>query len=253
MFNANAKRVRLGVECLEGRELMSWGAVPPATRPAGGDRWTVSRYGADGVFRHTAGITRGEVESYSFTARKTGLYTFQAKAAANSRIDTVMALYDSLGRLRTFDDDGGAVGTDSKMTFRLVGGQRYAVAVTNYNGTAYGSFNLSVAEPMLTAYASTDLGRISSSGDATLRGTTLTLHLNGQTMTSFDYTDHYIQVRILDANGRAIHNGYWQRGFRTAGDFVPGNPNRRERSWDINLSGWNLSRAASLEVTVGYH
>lgn len=225
---------------------------PPASPPAGGDRWTINKSGfSSGTYRDTDSITNGEVEAYKFTAQKTGRYTFQANAAAGSAIDTVMALYGSTGQQITYNDNSGGTKT-SKITWDLVGGRVYTAALSNHTGSKNGKFNLSVAEPVRTASESTGLGRIYSAGDATLRGSTLTIHLFGQTKTDFDVTDHYVQVRLLDANGRAIHDGYWEMGFRTAGTLVPGSLTHRDQPWMVDLSSWNLTRVAQIEITVGY-
>jgi hypothetical protein len=137
------------------------------------------------------------------------------------------------------------------MRATLTAGQRYTVVVSKYTGTSNGRYNLTFSEPTLTVSASQSLGRVYASGSAALAGKTLTLTLYGQTRTSFTYADHFIRVRILDANGQAIHTSSYQRGFRTAGTFVPGSPETKSQTWNIDVSNLNLPRAARLEIVVG--
>jgi hypothetical protein len=138
------------------------------------------------------------------------------------------------------------------MTVSLTAGSSYTFAVSNYNGSPNGSYKLKFTPPTLFGSASTDLGKIYSSGNATLSGTTLTVYLYGQTMTNFDRTLHHINVRILDLNGRAIHSGGWYQSFTTAGTWIPGDPTHDSGTWTFNLSGWDLSRASQLSISVGY-
>src|SRR5262245_58983996 len=95
MSSAFKNRARPDIECLEDRRLRSWGSTPPISLPSGGDRFTFNRASDDGMYRTVDRISRGEVDSYKFTAQRTGKYTFEASKATGSRIDTVVALYDS--------------------------------------------------------------------------------------------------------------------------------------------------------------
>lgn len=250
MSSSFTNRASLGVENLEGREMMSWGSVAPAVLPSGGDRFTFPTGSASGRYSTTSDITRGENDVYAFTAARTGNFTFDAKKAPGSGIDTVIALYNSSNRLVASNDDGGG-GTDSRMTVNLTAGQRYSVVVSNYTGTRNGRYTLTFSEPTLTVHASQALGRVYARGDASLAGRTLTLNLYGQTRTSFTYADHFVRVRILDASGRAIHTGSYERGFRTAGSFIPGSPETKSQSWTVDVGNLDLTRAARLSIEVG--
>lgn len=246
-------RARLGVEDLESRELMSWGAVPPSVMPTtGGDRFTITRTSNDGVYRDTDQVNRSETDYYKFVAQRTGTYTFQAKKASSSQIDTVVALYNGYGNRIAYNDDANANTTNSKMTANLTAGRTYTFAVTKYNGSANGIYNLTFTPPSIGNSAEVGGGDFYSYGSATLSGTNLQLYLYGYTNDAFSYADHQIEVQILDRSGNPIHTGSWIRGFRTAGDFVPGSPTSDFDTWNFDLSGFDMSRASRIWVRVSY-
>jgi hypothetical protein len=243
--------VRLGVETLEGRELMSWGATPPAVlNTSGADRFTINRLNRDGGYTQTDQISRGEADFYTFTAQRTGRHTFMANATTGSRIDTAIALYDSAGRRIAYDDDSG-VGNNSKMTANLTAGRTYTFGVSKYNSSHNGSYNLNFKPPSLYGSADTDNLDAWENGSASLVGSTLRLELYGHTQRWGYYTDHYIEVTIMDRNGRPLHSGVFSLEFRT--DVLPwGDPRDRSDSATFNLSDWDLSNASYLSVTVGH-
>jgi hypothetical protein len=81
----------------------------------------------------------------------------------------------------------------------------------------------------------------------------LEVQLHGYTRPSLYYADHYIDVLILDRNGQPIHEKYWRRGFRTAGNMIPGWPGVENKTWSIDVSAFDLGRAYRLHVVVGYY
>jgi hypothetical protein len=240
-------------ESLEDRSLMAWGASPPLHvnfSAPGNDRINIAVFDQNGGYSRTNAITHNEVDYRTFVAERSGPYTFQAQANG-SRIDTVEALYSNNGTRLAYNDDANG-SRDSNFTANLVAGRSYVIGVTNFTGSASGSYRITITPPSLYASASTPLGRVYSSGSATLTGTHLQLQLSGQTLNPLSYTDHQIQVRILDRQGNAIHTGSWIRGFRTAGEFIPGSPERDSETWNFDLSSFDLSHASRLSVRVSY-
>lgn len=255
LSNPKKNQARLGLECLETREVLSWSAIPPTVLPSGGDRFTLTRSDRDGVYRDTDRISNNEVDSYKFTAQRSGLYTFEAgRAGSSSRIDTVIALFDSAGKRTSYNDDASSNTTNSKMTVSLVAGRTYTLGITNYRGTSNGLYEIKISPPRITATNSTGLGRVSSSGNATLEGTTLTVTLDGQTMNNFGKTIHSFTVKILDRNGQSIHTGVYADQFRTAGrwELSTSDPARRSRTYPYDVSHLDLFRASKIYIVVHY-
>jgi hypothetical protein len=248
---AKPTAARLNLEDLEGREMLSWGALPPAT--IGGspvaDKFTINM-NSSGGYNRISQISRGEADFYKFTAQRTGQYTFSA-ASSGSSIDTVVALYNSAGQRIASDDDSGP-GTGSKMTYNLQAGRTYTVGISKYTTSPNGAYRLTFQAPSLSASAGTDdIFYAWENGSASLVGKTLTLELYGHTQRAGYYTDHYIEVKIMGRNGVPIHDGSWVRGFRT--DYLPfGNPRDRSETWTFDLSSWDLSGASWLSLTVGH-
>lgn len=136
---------RLGVESLEERLALTWGAVPPAVfvPPAAS---TAVNLNALGGAAGAAAITRGEVDWYRFTPAATGTYTI-ATATPTSALDTVLAAYSSDGTRLAFNNDAGD-SPDSTLSVELTRGQTYLFGVTNYTGSAGGAYRWSVARPL---------------------------------------------------------------------------------------------------------
>ena len=152
-----------------------------------------------------------------------------------------------------YNDDANGSTTDSRMVANLVAGRTYTFAISNYLHTQNGLYYLKFSPPTISTSATTDLGRIMASGIATLSGTTLTLDLYGQTMTSFDRSIDFIKVQLFDVHGKQIGTGSWYYSFGTAGQFIPGDPQRNDVSHSFDLSGWDLSGASYLSIQVGYN
>ena len=243
---------RPAVEGLEDRMLLSWGSTPPAwvnLSAAGNDRSTIS-FQRNGNYAVVSQITRNEIDYRTFTPHRTGQYTFTAGSNSGSRIDTVAALYDVGGNRIAYNDDANGT-RNSQFTTRLVAGRTYVFGVTNFSGSPNGTYEARIAAPSLYVEASTGRGvYYCTEGSATLSGTNLQLYLYGYTRASFGRADHRIEVEIRDLQGRPIHQGVWSRGFRTAGRFVPGAPSTHFQTWNIDVSAFDLSRAASLWIRV---
>jgi hypothetical protein len=241
-----------GSESLEGRVVMSWAGTPPPSvnvLDAASDRFTITSFGSDGNFSSSNAITRNEVDYRTFVAQRSGTYTFEA-LANNSRIDTVAAVFSRDGARLAYNDDAGPGTHNSKFTVQLQAGTTYVFGVTNLNRTPTGAYTVKITAPGSFANANVSRGSISTYGSASLQGTNLQLYLAGTNRSNFNVSDHSIEVQLLDLNGRPVHTGSWVRGFRTAGTFVPGNPSAKSDTWNINLSGWDLSRVSRIWVRV---
>ena len=185
-------------------------------------------------------------------AKRTGTYTFQAMAHG-SRIDAVEAIYDLGGHRLGYNDDAASNTLNSRFTLRLQAGQSYVFGVTNHTGSPNGGYQVIIGARASSRRRPPPSARSTPWAAPTLTGTNLQLYLYGQNRTSFSYSDNYIQVQILDSSGRAIHTGYWQRGFRTSGQFIPGNPQAKSMTWNIDVSGFDLSRAYRFNLVVGHN
>lgn len=239
-------------EQLETREVPSWGAIPPATLSMApqDDHWTITGLDRRGNYDDVDSITHNEANYYTFTALRTGTYVFRA-AEAGSRVDTVAALYDANGNRLAFNDDWD--GRNSRFVHPLVAGQTYTFGVTNFNGTANGQYRVDIRAPaIMSGDHSSPNGWHRTSGSAQLDTSSmrLSLRLYGATEAWVGTAWHSIHVQILDVNGQPIHTGEWERGFRTTGSRIPGYPTRHTGTWDVDLSGWDLSRASSVHVRV---
>lgn len=248
------KTTRLGVESLEARDVPSWGAVAPATHvglnyAANEDDFAVGSFDRSGNYAATSAITRNEADYRTFVAPRTGTYTFEAKAAAGSKIDTVAALYSASGVWMNGNDDFGA-GLNSKFTYTLQAGRVYEFGVSNYNGSANGRYDVVVTAPSLTGFDAVGGASSVTNGNATLTGTNLHLHLDGETRTKFGRDLHQIRVEVLDRNGAVIAIPPVYGQLPTSGKWVTGPSWQRSMDWDVDLSGYDLSHAASLRVRV---
>jgi hypothetical protein len=136
-------RTRLGVECLEDRLTPSFGSTPPATitPPAA---FTAVALDANGDASGAASITANENDFYRFTAAA-GTYTFTA-STPNSTLDTVAVLYTAAGQRVAFNDDISTSNRDSRFGVSLQAGT-YFLAVSNYVGTAGGSYTWGIDGP----------------------------------------------------------------------------------------------------------
>lgn len=136
--SATRRQLFWRLERLESRDNPSWAGVPPTViaPPTGATAVTLSSQSAAG----TAAITANEVDYYSFTATATGSYRFDA-ATPNSRLDTVLGVFDSAGSRLAFNDDISLTNRDSQLTVALTAGRRYYFGITNYTGTFGGSYS----------------------------------------------------------------------------------------------------------------
>src|SRR5208337_1995376 len=150
--SGDRRRARFQLEPLEGRQLLSWGSVPPAliTPPVNSPPSTYV-YGeslstpGDAYGSNTN--LHGEVDFYHFTATQGGTYLFDA-ASPGHAVDTVIAVYDSSGHRLAYDDDIAPGNTDSEASVALQAGHQYFLGVTNYiSNTTHGSYNWSIDGP----------------------------------------------------------------------------------------------------------
>ena len=154
--SGDRRRARFQLEPLEGRQLLSWGSVPPAliTPPVNSPPSTYV-YGESlstpGDAHGSNTNLHGEVDFYHFTATQGGTYLFDA-ASPGHAVDTVIAVYDSSGHRLAYDDDIAPGNTDSEASVALQAGHQYFLGVTNYiSNTTHGSYNWSIDGPAHTA------------------------------------------------------------------------------------------------------
>lgn len=237
---------RLAVESLEHRDLMTWGSVPATISwPSSVNVGEVNPNGRQGQDR----ITNGEVDVYGFVAQRSGLYTFTA-GQNGSQIDTIAGVFSWNGNRLAGNDDFGA-SNDSKIEINLVAGTRYAFAITNYSGSAVGSYKWSMkAPPLVVSHSIGSINDINTFGRATLEGKRLELLLTGNNRTSFSTHVHKVEVYLLDANNQAIHTGNWNLSFKSGGRYVPGLPVRKDLSQTFDLSSWNLSQVRTVRIVL---
>jgi hypothetical protein len=152
-----ARRLRPQVESLEDRLALSWGSVPPANISVPSSFTSVNLNSAGDATGNDS-ITSNEIDWYRFTAVTGGSYIFEA-TTPSSNLDTVIATYTSTGSRVGYNDDIGGGNTDSRFTVTLTAGQVYFFGVTNYTGTAGGSYAWKIdgpAAPTDDAYEDND-------------------------------------------------------------------------------------------------
>lgn len=148
-IDSHARRRRrqtpLIVEVLEERCLLSWGSVPPSAivPPTSTPQLTLN---SQGDATGTAAITANENDFYSFTAPRAGSYRLSA-TTPSSNLDTVLAVFNSAGTRIAYNDNISSNNRDSQLTVTLTAGQRYYFGITNYTGTAGGSYTWLVDGP----------------------------------------------------------------------------------------------------------
>ncbi len=134
----------LRVETLEDRLTPSWGGLPPSALALPASPVAVA-LNASGDASGQAAITNNEVDWYRFTVAA-GSATFSA-STPTSNLDTVLGLYNASGRRVASNDDISYPGnTDSRATVTLTAGTYY-LGVTNYVGTAGGSYTWAIDAP----------------------------------------------------------------------------------------------------------
>jgi hypothetical protein len=241
----NALKSRLSVESLEGRDMMSWTAVPANFWWPSSPNVSFNSNARAG----TATISNNEVDVYNFVAPRTGTYTLTA-GKSGSQVDTVLGVFRMNGVRLAGNDDANSNTTDSKLTVYLSGGTRYAFAVTNYRGTSTGGYRWSVTGPPLSRSLSNNAGNgISSFAFVTITGNSLKIDLRGINSSNWYYYDHKVEVRLVDGSGRAIHNGSWNFSTRSYGHYIPG-PGTPGRVETFDLSGFDLRNLRNISITL---
>lgn len=136
---------RLGIERLEDRLVMSWAGIPPViiTPPSSATAVTLN---SQGDAQGTEIISANEVDYYRFAAPVSGGYRLAA-STPSSDLDTVLGVFDGQGRRLAYNDDISSTNLDSQLTLNLTAGQQYYFGVTNYWGTAGGSYSWLVDGP----------------------------------------------------------------------------------------------------------
>jgi hypothetical protein len=239
------------VEALEDRQLLSWGSLPPPVvnlHSANDYHYNIGFGTAGGYSQTNAIVNQVEVDYRTFTAQRSGLYTFDAQATPGSGIDTVAALYDTGGnRLASNDDYGGSL--NSHFTRSLTAGQTYVFGITNYNGSPIGAYRATIAPPSLSANSAKGGNGWFASGDATLTRSNLHLDLSATDSSLFSPHTDRVYVQILGLNGQPLFQNVWSHSVSTVGTLVPG-ASSASGSWNIDLSAFDLSQASSLRVWV---
>ncbi|HQR41107.1 MAG TPA: elongation factor P maturation arginine rhamnosyltransferase EarP [Gemmatales bacterium] len=142
-LRSTISRVRLRLESLEERLTPSWSSTPPATLTSLPASFTSITQNSAGDATGNASIATTEIDWYRFTATASGAATFQALTPA-SNLDTVIAVYNSSRARVGYNDDISNTNRDSRFTVNLTAGQTYYFGVTNYTGTAGGSYTWSL-------------------------------------------------------------------------------------------------------------
>jgi hypothetical protein len=86
----------------------------------------------------------GEVDIYSFTPLWSGSYRFTGDAVRESKMDPVIAVYDSAGDRIAFNDDASSRTTNSLASATLTAGVTYQFAVSSYDTASVGKYSVSV-------------------------------------------------------------------------------------------------------------
>lgn len=215
------RTVRLYVEALEDRIALTWGSVPPAsTRPAAAVQVSFNEFEAVGQ----ATISRREIDWYSFTAPQSGDYWLEALTPGSS-LDPVIGLYSSSGQRLSFNDDINDYNYDSRCGATLMAGQRYFLGVTNYSGSAMGSYQWRITLPQDssedsyenndTRTTATPLGELTSHfvlnnlvmADGADWFAFRTLSRGGtqsRVMIAFDHAQGDLDLELYSASGRRI-------------------------------------------------
>lgn len=142
-------RLKLSVNSLEERLMPSWGSTPPATVTAPTSNVAQVSLDTNGDATGNASVATTETDWYKFTATTGGTYVIDA-TTPSSNLDTVAAVYTSTGSRVGYNDDAASGTTDSKVTVTLTAGQSYFLGVTNYTGSAAGSYTWKIDGPATT-------------------------------------------------------------------------------------------------------
>src|SRR5688572_30321805 len=132
------RRLRLGIQTLEDRSLMAWSGIPPTTVSIGSS--TAVTLNSQGDASGAAAIASSEVDYFRFTAPTTGSYRLAA-TTPSSNLDTVLGVFNSSGQRLAYNDDISSANRDSQVTLNLTAGNAYYFGITNFTGTAGGSYS----------------------------------------------------------------------------------------------------------------
>ena len=238
-------KTHLRLELLETRELMSWSSVPSTLGWPSSANVSFNSNAQAG----TATISSNEIDVYAFVAPRTGTYTFNA-GKSGSQIDTVAGLFTWAGNRVAGNDDSNGT-TDSRFTAVLTGGTKYAFAITNFTGHSNGGYKWSITGPPLRVNLNNNAGNgITSYGDASLSGNSLTVFLSGINNSNWNTYDHRVDVYLLDGSNKPIHTGSWSLTFRTGGKFVPGIRSANTMTQTFDVSGFDLRNLRNMRIVV---
>jgi hypothetical protein len=142
---AARRPVRPRLESLEERLVLSWYGAPPSTLvpPTGAVSVGLN---AQGDASGNAAISANENDYYTFVAPAGGPYRISA-LTPSSNLDTVLGVFSSSGTRLASNDDLSRTNRDSQLTVTLTAGNRYYFGITNYTGTAGGSYTWQVDGP----------------------------------------------------------------------------------------------------------
>ena len=211
-------RRTLNLETLETRVNPSW-TVPPTliAVPAATDLALNSQQ----AVTTTASIATTEIDYYSFTPAWSTSYKFLASKNA-SKIDTVMALYNSTGSRVAYNDDLSSSNTNSQFTTSLVAGQKYFLGVTNYTGQAKGNYSLAMSGVLTddakenndTLATANNLGAVAATTTFTklvmadtadyFKFTTATATTGGTIKIDFKNAQGDLNLSLLDSTGKVL-------------------------------------------------
>lgn len=101
--------------------------------------------GFDGSFKAegNAEITANEIDYYRVQAPESGLYQISA-TTPSSTMDTVLGVFDAAGNRLASNDDISSSDRDSRASAVFSRGNVYYFAITNYNGSAGGTYHWDV-------------------------------------------------------------------------------------------------------------
>lgn len=202
----------------------SWGSIPPAiiSTPV---NYTAVTLNSAGDAVGNAAILTTEVDWYRFLAPRSGTYIFEA-TTPQSNMDTVIATYKAGSRLG-YNDDIATDNFDSRFSVTLTAGQVHFFGVTNFTGTAGGSYAWKIDGPAssgitddafeendtrstaynlgtLTAQQTWTGLKMADSQDWYKFSTTGTGTTSSQVQISFTHTEGDLDLRLYNSSGTEI-------------------------------------------------
>jgi hypothetical protein len=206
--NSRKPRAPLAIQALEDRSLMAWGSVPPAVVSIGS--YLPLALNSQGDAAGSAAITSNEVDYYRFTATQSGSYRLAA-STPSSNLDTVLGVFNSSGQRLAYNDDISSANRDSQLFVNLSAGNTYYFGITNYLGTAGGSYSWLVdgpAAPADDAYENNDsFGAAYNLGTLTTTRTISGLRMADSqdwfrfTMNGAGTTADYVRINFTHSQG----------------------------------------------------